>query len=72
VSGRIPRLPSGHSQYVLQEAVPGPTDVSPANPHIRKLRFNVDVTIEHNDLLFTLRSDNASFLTDALDAAKAP
>src|SRR5215472_17420175 len=49
-----------HSQYVLEEAVPGPTDVGPANPHIHKLRFNVDVKIERNDLLFTLRSDKAT------------
>ena len=66
VSGHMPRLLSDHSQYVLQEAVPGPTDVSPANPQIHKVRFNVDVAIEHNDLLFTLRSDNAAFLTDVL------
>jgi len=66
VSGHMPRLASDHSQYVLEEAVPGPTDVGPANPHVHKLRFNVDVKIEHNDLLFTLRSDNAAFLTDVL------
>ena len=66
VSGHMPRLLSDHSQYVLADAVPGPTDVSPANPHIHKLRFNVGVSIEHNDLLFTLRSDNAAFLTDVL------
>jgi hypothetical protein len=66
VSGHMPRLVSDTSRYVLEEAVPGPTDVSQANPGIRKLRFNVDVAIEHNDLLFTLRSDNAAFLTDVL------
>jgi len=66
VSGHMPREQSDHSQYVLEEAVAGPTDVGPANPHVHKVRFNVDVRIEHNDLLFTLRSDNAAFLTDVL------
>ena len=66
VAGHMPRLHSGTGRYVLEEAVPGPTDVSPANPHIRKLRYNVNVKIEHNDLLFTLRGDNPAFLTDVL------
>jgi hypothetical protein len=66
VSGHMPRLASGTSRYVLEEAVPGPTDVSPANPGIHKHRYNVDVVIEHNDLLFTLRSDKAPILTDVL------
>jgi hypothetical protein len=66
VSAHMPRLAADHSRYALEEAVPGPTDVSPANPHIRKLRYNVDVAIEHNDLLFTLRSDNAAYLTDVI------
>jgi hypothetical protein len=66
VSGHMPRLKSDRSRYVLEEAVPGPTDVSPANPNIRKLRYNVKVAIEHNDMLFTLRSDNAAFLTDVI------
>ena len=66
VSGHMPRLAADHGRYVLEEAVPGPTDVSPANPRIHKLRYNVDVQIEHNDMLFTLRSDNAGFLTDVL------
>jgi hypothetical protein len=66
VSGHMPRLLSDTSRYALEEAVPGPTDVSQANPGIRKLRFNVGVAIERNDLLFTLRSDNAAFLTDVL------
>ena len=32
-----------HGRYVLEEAVPGPTDVGPANPGITKLRYNVPV-----------------------------
>jgi hypothetical protein len=66
VSGHMPRPVSDTSQYVLEEAVPGPTDVSPKNPGIHKLRYNVDVVIEDNDLLFTLRSDKAAILTDVL------
>ena len=66
VSGHMPRLVSSTGRPVLEEAVPGPTDVSPANPEIHKHRYNVDVVIEHNDLLFTLRSDQAPILTDVL------
>src|SRR5262249_41406477 len=51
---------------VLEEAVPSPTDISPANPGITKERFNVPVVIEANDLLFTLRSDNTANLQDVL------
>ncbi len=66
VSARMPRLLSDRSRYVLEEARPGPTDVSPANPGVTKLRYQVPVVIESNDMLLTLRSDNASFLSDAL------
>jgi hypothetical protein len=66
VSGHMPRLAADASRYALEEAQPGPTDVSPANPGIRKLRYNIDVVIEHNDLAFTLRSDKAAILTDVL------
>ena len=66
VSGHMPRLAADASRPVLEEAVPGPTDVSPANPRIRKFNYNVDVLIEHNDLLFTLRGDNPGVLSDVL------
>jgi hypothetical protein len=66
VAGHLPRLISDTSRYVLEEAVPGPTDVSKANPGIHKLRYNVDVVIEHNDMLFTLRGDKAETLSDVL------
>jgi hypothetical protein len=66
VSTHMPRLASDASRYVLQEAVPGPTDVSPNNPGVSKLRYNIDVAIESNDILFTLRSDNASILADVV------
>jgi hypothetical protein len=66
VSSHMPRLASDPSRYVLEEAVPGPTDVSPANPGISKLRYNIGVAIEGNDMLFTLRSDNANILADVV------
>ncbi len=67
VSSRMPRLLSNNSRFALEEAVPSPTDVSSQNPGISKLRFNVPVAIERNDLLFTLRSDNPQFLTEVLN-----
>lgn len=66
VSSRMPRLLSNNSRFALEEAVASPTDVSPSNPGISKLRFNVPVAIESNDILITLRSDNAAFLADAI------
>ncbi len=66
VASRMPRLLSDTSRYALEEAVPAPTDVSSANPGISKLRFNVPVRIEQNDLLFTLRSDNSQYLGEVL------
>ena len=66
VSKHIPGLRSDPGRSVLEEAVPGPTDVSPANPGLSKLRFQMPVVIENNDLLFTLRSDSSGFLQDVL------
>ncbi|HEU5378789.1 MAG TPA: hypothetical protein VFV38_25480 [Ktedonobacteraceae bacterium] len=58
VASRMPRLSSNHSRFVLEEAVPSPTDVHASNPTVSKTNFNVPVRIEHNDVLFTLRSDS--------------
>ncbi len=66
VSHHIPRLASNPNRSVLEEAVPGPTDVSPRNPKIAKQRFNVPVVIENNDILITLRSDLLANLIDVL------
>ncbi len=66
VSSHLPRLLSNTSRYVLEEAVPSPTDVSSSNPGITKLRYNVPVAIESNDMLITVRSDNPSFVSDVL------
>jgi hypothetical protein len=63
---KVPRLLSDETRFALEEAVPSPTDVSPANPGIKKVRFNVPVMIEANDLLFTLRSDHVGNLWDVL------
>jgi hypothetical protein len=62
VAAAVPRLASNTSRFVLQEAVPSPTDVG--QPGIIKRRFNVPVRIESNDVVFTLRSDNTAFLAD--------
>ena len=62
----MPGLSSEPGRYALEEAVPGPTDVSPANPEVTKLRFNVPVQIERNDMLVTLRSDHTEVLDDVL------
>ena len=66
VFSQMPRLASATNRYVLEEAVPSPTDVSPANPGIVKQTFNVPVRIEANDVLLTLRSDNPANIADAL------
>jgi hypothetical protein len=54
------------NQPVLKRAVAGPTDVAPG-AHVLELRrpeFNVQLRLESNDLLFTLRGDDASRLAD--------
>lgn len=66
VSSHMPRLTSNTSRFTLEEAVPGPTDVSSANPGITKETFNVPVTIESNDLLITFRTDNPTILSDVV------
>jgi hypothetical protein len=66
VSSHMPRLASDNSRFVLEEAVPSPTDVSSANPGITKKTFNVPVRIESNDILITLRTDNPTILNDVV------
>jgi hypothetical protein len=66
VNANVPKLAANHARSVLQEAVASPTDVVAGNG-ISKLRFNVPVKIEKNDMVFTLRSDNATFLQDAVN-----
>jgi hypothetical protein len=66
VSSHMPRLINEPQNYVLEEAVPGPTDVSPQNPEISKARFNIPVQIESNDMVVTLRSDSNENVNDVL------
>ncbi|HTU80461.1 MAG TPA: hypothetical protein VMF09_17060 [Solirubrobacteraceae bacterium] len=66
VSAHMPRLSAEPQSYALEEAVPGPTDVCPQNPEVTKLRFNVPVQIESNDMLVTLRSDSTEVIDDVL------
>lgn len=67
VSSHMPRLLSNTNRYVLEEAVPSPTDVSSANPNITKKTFNVPVAIESNDLVFTFRSDSLNIINDVVN-----
>jgi hypothetical protein len=64
VASAMPRLAFDHSRFALEEAVPGPTDISPLNPTVSKRLFNVPVQIESNDVLFTLRSDSLVNITE--------
>ena len=65
VAAKIPTTLADPSQPALIEAVPFPTDVvdglvggpDALIPGVVKDRFNVDVVIESNDLLFQFRSD---------------
>jgi len=67
----MPTLLSDPSRPVLEEAIPFPTDVvdglvggpNAINPGIVKDRFNVNVVIESNDMLFQFRSDSLTNLT---------
>jgi hypothetical protein len=70
VAANIPTLLADPSQPALIEAVPMPTDVvdglvggpNALIPGVTKDRFNVDVMIETNDMLFELRSDSLTNL----------
>jgi hypothetical protein len=64
VASAMPRLAFDHSRFALEEAVPGPTDISPLNPTVTKRLFSVPVQIETNDVLFTLRSDSLTNIAE--------
>jgi hypothetical protein len=66
VYDHIPRLRSDARRPVLEEAVAGPTDVSPSNPGVVKRAFNVPVRIESNDMLIIMRSDSTRIIDAAL------
>jgi hypothetical protein len=71
VKAHMPTLLSDSTRPVLEEAVPSPTDVVQGLvggphaivPNVTKDRFNVNVKIEANDLVFQFRSDNLANLT---------
>jgi hypothetical protein len=71
VRHNMPTLLSDPSRPVLEEAVPFPTDVvdglvggpGALIPNVTKDRFNVNVSIESNDVLFHLRSDSLTNLS---------
>ena len=70
VAAHMPTTLADSSRPVLVEAVPSPTDVidgvvggpGAPIPGRTKDRFNVDVLIESNDMLFELRSDSLTNL----------
>lgn len=72
VAAHMPHLASDPSRFVLEEAVAFPTDVvqglvggpNALIPDVTKDRFNVDVQIESNDVLFQFRSDIMANLSD--------
>lgn len=61
------RVPSNvnSTRSVLQEAVASPTDVVSGNG-ITKVRYQVPVKIEKNDLLFMFRSDSTAHISDVI------
>ena len=73
VSSHLPTLLADPGRPVLEEATPFPTDVvdglvggpGALIPHVIKDRFNVNVVIESNDLLFHFRSDSLTNLSAA-------
>jgi hypothetical protein len=66
VAGNMPKLVKEPQRYALEEAVPGPTDVSPSNPEVTKARYNIPVQIESNDMVIVLRSDSTEILDEVL------
>jgi hypothetical protein len=71
VAANMPRLTQDTSRWVLENAVPGPTDVvngvvQGSNNPPPKQRFNLNVVLEQNDMLLHMRSDSIANLTNAL------
>lgn len=67
VAAAMPRTLSG-DEPVLKRSVPGPTDVAPGSRvlELRRPEFTVPVRMESNDLLFTVRGDNPTVVTDVV------
>jgi hypothetical protein len=74
VAANMPRLLSNTNRFALEEAVPSPTDVvqglvggpNAPVPNVTKQTFNVNVVIERNDMLLSLRSDSTTVVSDVL------
>ncbi|MFB9608982.1 hypothetical protein ACFFS4_01225 [Kutzneria kofuensis] len=67
VDATMPRTLSG-DQPVLKRAVASPTDVAPGS-HVLELRrpeFTVPLRLENNDVLFTIRGDDSSYVADVV------
>jgi hypothetical protein len=72
VAAHMPHRLNDTTKFVLEEAFPMPTDVvggfvggpNALIPGVTKDRFNVNVVIESNDMLFEIRSDNQANLSD--------
>ncbi len=72
VRAHMPTALNTNNQPVLIESVPFPTDVfgglvggpNAPFPGVKKVRFNVNVMIEKNDMLLQTRSDNLTNLTN--------
>jgi len=70
VRANMPHLSSNPNRFVLEEATPMPTDVvgglvggpNAPIPGVTKDRFNINVVIENNDLVFQFRSDSTANL----------
>lgn len=63
VDQHMPRLRADGARRALEEAAPGPTDVTDSPSSVIKRAFNFPVRIEDNDLLFSLRSDSTHVLS---------
>jgi hypothetical protein len=71
VGSKIPRLSFDNTRFALEEAVASPTDVVQGKvggpnapvPNVTKQRFNVNVVIEANEVLFQFKSDSVDNLT---------
>jgi hypothetical protein len=65
VASKMPRLLLDNSRFALEVARPTTTDVVAGNGVVKD-RFNVPVSIETNDVLFTLRSDSLGNLANII------
>ena len=61
----IPRLTLNNSRFVLEEAVPSPTDAG--QPGIVKRKFDFTPELGGTDILITVRSDTNANIVDVLD-----